>query len=394
MARIKIFDTTTQTWVYADKAFGSGLGGNVSEDALKELLTYKEDMYIAPSVTGYVNTDLYFSTNTSAKRTDYLPLDGYQRIEYTTKIASSGYAVLFFDANKTAMTDVSVLGTNSAQTINMEIPDGAYYVICAQYDYPSANGRLYRTTNSELVQTLADLKKSAYTFKNKKVMFFGDSITHDERMYVANLLERTGMERIANFAINGATLNNYSDTVMDGNPAQDAGHNNTVPNQVQKLLNNVSSYDTPDIVIISAATNGGTTSADYEESQYTDENDAYIELDVVSLTKYSGAMRWIYEKLISCYPNAKIFFATPIQSYGGGSRTFEILKTKAECIRQNCERLSTPCIDAFRKSGIYGRYEASSANGKYLKDGLHPNSNGAVVLAKCYHRELANALID
>lgn len=294
-----------------------------------------------------------------------------------------------WSGNRVAYMRISASGSGSDMvvTTNQEIIEESYSWVNTGVKYVDNEDYITR-------EEFEEYRTSNSTLKGKKVMFFGDSITHNEAMYVGNLLERTGMNRVANFAINGATLNNYSDTVMDGAPAQSAGHNNTVPNQLQKLLNDVSSYETPDIVIVSAATNGGTAPADYDESQYTDENDAFIELSAVKLTSYSGAMRWIYETLIGLYPDAKIIFATPIQSYGGGSRTYKILSDKAECIRQNCQRLSTPCIDAFKKSGIYGRYEVQSANGKYLKDGLHPNSAGAVVLAKCYHRELLNLLID
>ena len=408
MARIKVFDTSTQKWVYADKAFGSG-GGVITEADKAEIVNdVLESMtYVEPKTVEYTVVDSgvhvgngKIGSTSDHMRTDYIALEGYDFIKYTGKCADSKYSLAFFDKNKAIMASESVVGVgNTTTTLEQEIPDGAAYVIASVYVGSSATTTdwtvyVSSSNSNATAQTIATIKKSLYSFKGKKVMFFGDSITHDENMYVANLLASTEMVRVANFAINGATLNNYSDTEMNGSPAQDGTHNNTVPNQVQKLLNSVSSYDVPDIVIVSAGTNGGTTTADYEESQYADDDGVYIELDNVSLTKYSGAIRWIYEKLISCYPNAKIFFATPIQSYGGGSRTFAILSAKAECIRQNCERLSTPCIDAFRKSGIYGRYEVSSANGKYLKDGLHPNSAGAVVLAKCYHRELANALID
>lgn len=284
-------------------------------------------------------------------------------------------------------------GADMVVTLNEEITenaDGNYNWVNTGHAFVPAD---YEDRIVELEKAVKGFD-SMVTFKGKKVMFFGDSITHDETMYVANLLESTGMERVANFALNGARLANYSDTQMNGTPVEGDSHDNTVPNQVLKLLNSVSIYDVPDIVIVSAATNGGHSEEGYDESQYTDSNDAYISLDAVDLTKFSGAMRWIYEKLISCYPNTKVFFATPIQSALGGARRYSVLSTKSECIRQNCERLSTPCIDAFRKSGIYGRYEVSSANGKYLKDGLHPNADGAIVLAKCYHRELANALID
>jgi lysophospholipase L1-like esterase len=363
---------------------------------IEDLMTYKEDYIITPDINGYVQvSDLYFKTNSEAKRTDYISVHGYHRIAFTTKISSAGYAILFFDTNKTAMTSVSVAGTGSVQSIDMEIPEGAMFVICCQYEYSSATGKLYRTSNNDTANVIGQLKKTSYTFEGKKAMFFGDSITYDERMYRANLLERTGMECIYCFAQNGARLQNYSDTVMDGIQISGDSHNNTVPNQVQHLLNNITTYtEVPDIIIVSAATNGGASEEGLDESQYTDSNDAYIDIDTVDLKKFSGAMRWIYEKLKELYPDVIICFATPIQSANGGARRFTSLRTKAECIRQNCERLCTPCIDAFRHSGINAKYEIASANGKYLKDGLHPNTAGAVVLAKCYHKELANALID
>ena len=56
------------------------------------------------------------------------------------------------------------------------------------------------------------------------------------------------------------------------------------------------------------------------------------------------------------------------------------------------ERMSVGVIDAFYKSGIYSRYEVNGSNGKYLADGLHPNTDGAKVLGKCYSTELKNSL--
>lgn len=385
----------TDYWTEADKA------EMIREVSSSMVYVEPQQIHFTIAKSCVLSATGKFGTSSDHYRTDYIDLTGYDTIEFYGKCADTKYSLAFYDSSKAIMTDVCVVGAGSTLTTHtMAIPSGAAYAIGSAYvGSTGADATKYyvgvsSSTSNPVAESISKMKKSLYSFDGKKVMFFGDSITYDESMYVTNLLNSTGMVRVANFAINGATLNNYSDTEMNGSPAQDAEHNNTVPNQVQKLLNNVSSYDVPDIVIVSAGTNGGTTDADYEESQYASEDGTYIELDAVSLTKFSGAIRWIYEKLISCYPNAKIFFATPIQSYGGGSRTFAILSAKAECIRQNCERLSTPCIDAFRKSGIYGRYEVQSANGKYLKDGLHPNADGAVVLAKCYHRELANALID
>ena len=233
-----------------------------------------------------------------------------------------------------------------------------------------------------------EVRKLSNPLKGKKVMFFGDSITYTERCYRKPLLENTGMIQVENFAVNGAWLTNYDGVVLDGNPTTEA--NNTVPNQVQKMLNG--SYDTPDIVIVSAGTNGTyTTFADgLVEAQFTD-GTAYIDVDTCDLLKASGAMRWIYEKILSVYPNAMIFFATPIQA-APSLRTYANIVARRDIIIKIANRMSANIIDAFAYSGIYGRYEVGYANGKYLSDGLHPNEEGGKLLAKCYQSELEKVM--
>ena len=231
----------------------------------------------------------------------------------------------------------------------------------------------------------------------KKVMFFGDSITADENRYRKWLLQNTGMELVESFAVSGATLTNYDDTVMDGIPTY-GNHSNTVPNQVQKLINGT--YSTvPDIVIVSAGTNdyygkfnGGLNEAQFAVPDGTISSLAvYIDVDTCDLTTPSGAMRWIYEKIISVYPNTQVFFATPIQRATYPS-LFTYLKTKHDTMCAIAERLSCCVIDATYKSGIYSRYESNGASGKYLADGLHPNTAGGKLLAKCYEDEIRNQI--
>ena len=233
-----------------------------------------------------------------------------------------------------------------------------------------------------------ELRKISNPLEGKKVMFFGDSITYTDICYRKWLLANTGMIQVENFAVNGAWLTNYDGVVLDGNPTTKA--NNMVPNQVQKMLNG--SYDTPDIVIVSAGTNGTyTTFADgLVEAQFTD-GTAYIDVDTCDLLKASGAMRWIYEKILSVYPNAMIFFATPIQA-APSLRTYANIVARRDVIIKIANRMSANIIDAFAYSGIYGRYEVGYANGKYLSDGLHPNEEGGKLLAKCYQSELEKVI--
>ena len=56
------------------------------------------------------------------------------------------------------------------------------------------------------------------------------------------------------------------------------------------------------------------------------------------------------------------------------------------------DQLSCKVIMGAYDSGIYGRYETANVNGKYLADGIHPNTDGGVVLGKLYAREICSLL--
>ena len=90
--------------------------------------------------------------------------------------------------------------------------------------------------------------KTSYPLGDKKIMFFGDSITAGYYRYREQLLRMSKMEQVEAFAVSGATWRHYSNDVLDGNPVYEA--NNTVPNQVQKLLNNAQNYESPDIIMM------------------------------------------------------------------------------------------------------------------------------------------------
>lgn len=66
----------------------------------------------------------------------------------------------------------------------------------------------------------------------------------------------------------------------------------------------------------------------------------------------------------------------------------EIIEYIANTIKAVSRRLSCCVIDAYEKSNIYGRYEVKNANGKCLRDGLHPNDYGSDLMAECYRLEI------
>jgi lysophospholipase L1-like esterase len=190
-------------------------------------------------------------------------------------------------------------------------------------------------------------------------------------------IEKTGCELIANVAVNGAWLNDKTGTIYDGNPlfnGTDNNVNNVLGNQVQKIINN--GYEAPDIIMIAIGTNNGISiTKDQIKSAYYDSSNELIPLENVDRKTSAGAYRWCLEKLHETYPNAIIFWCTPIMGYQS-IRSADNAINYAESLRIATEYTGQIMIDTIR-CGINGVNEKNGANGQYLVDGLHPNSNGA-----------------
>ena len=234
-------------------------------------------------------------------------------------------------------------------------------------------------------------------YKNKKILFMGDSITA-LGVWVKYFIEIMKPEKYVNIAVSSATWKDNANTIYDGNPlfnGPDANVNNTVCNQVEKLLRGKdnknknytynSDYDDFDIIVVSAGTNDcGIEEIDNIEkeiySQFFDENKDLLSLDKVNCNTMAGAMRFTYENLIRMYPNAIICFCSPIQG-AEDIRPYSLIKLKRNYINAFCEHISdVKFIDTF-KCGICGAYEKWQCSGPNLADGLHPNDNGAKKIA-------------
>lgn len=341
---------------------------------------------ISADLTGYVISDGTIANTGIAlqrgKRTNYIETTGFDKVKYTTQMGTGGYLIAFYDENKTFMQDVSKVGLGNSKLVTqtVDIPENAKYFIVSGYETTPI---VEIISSNSLITKIETLEKNVKTLEGKKIMFFGDSITDTEVVksskYVKQLLNYTGMINVGNLAISGSKLCHPVDYVLNGNPTETA--NKSVPNQVQKVLNNSANYDTPDIIIVFASTNDNAPATTYNEEQFTGA------VDNCDLTTFSGAMRWIYEKLMSLYPNALVVFVTPLQS-AKTDRPYSDMLIRRNGIIENCERLALDYIDAFRVSGIYSGLEFNNANGKYLSDGLHPNTDGGVKLAKCFQNEL------
>ena len=267
-------------------------------------------------------------------------------------------------------------GTTSATkaVLELEVPNNAVTLKVSGQKY---EGKV--SVEGYQVFDVEDLYE-ALRPSGKKLITLGDSITAlgtGSTGWVKYFIEKTGCQLIANVAVNGATLHDKSGTTYDGNPVfegTDNNVNNVLGNQVQKIINN--EYEAPDIIMIAIGTNAGISiTREQMKSVYYDSSNALIPLENVDRTTSAGAYRWCLDKLHATYPNAIIFWCTPIHGFQT-TRSAENITAYAESLRIATEYTGQIMIDTIR-CGINGINELKNANGQYLVDGLHPNVNGA-----------------
>ena len=217
------------------------------------------------------------------------------------------------------------------------------------------------------------LKSTINVSKKYKLITLGDSITAlgvEENGWIKYFLEKVNCELVENVAVPGATLYDYSDTVYDGNPTQTS--NNTLGNQVQKIINN--NYESPDIIIIAIGTNGGISITEDQMYNTYVSKSGLIPLQEVDKKTSSGAFRYAHDKLKELYPNSIIFWCAPI--FGAiDKRNHKSILSYAKSLEIATSFASTPFVDTFR-CGINGFYEQEGSR-TYLGDGIHPNEEGA-----------------
>ena len=230
-----------------------------------------------------------------------------------------------------------------------------------------------------------------------RILFMGDSITAVTpwvKQFNAILQPSVSV----NIAVSAATWADREGTVYDGNPvfgAEGAITHNTIGNQIEKLLRGKdalhpqyrhnSDYDAFDVILVSAGTNDAVftepLSIDEINRQFVDKTGALLPLEQADRKTWPGAMRYAYEQLRRLYPEAAIFYCSPVQA-AESVRSFASIRLKSQIMRTICERISdVGFIDTFR-CGICGIYEKWDCCGPDLADGLHPNENGARKIAE------------
>ena len=385
-SNVVVFSDGKTLTVKNGKTGSPGSDANVTKESIVNALGYTP---MAASESEWVQLetpyeDGYLLLNNGSKFTHSVGRVATVDISGCTKVQVTGYqfvvsngftAVHFRNASGDLIKAYGGTADNKVYQAELDVPEGAVTMningkTTAQPNISASGLKVY-----SIMDTLEAIKPTG-----KKLITLGDSITAlgtGSTGWVKHFLEKTGCELVANVAVNGATLKDKSGTTYDGNPVfngPDNNVNNVLGNQVQKIINN--NYSAPDIIIIAIGTNDGISiTKDQIKDAYYDSSNNLVPLDSVDRETSAGAYRWCLEKLHTKYPNALIFWCTPIMGYQK-TRSAENAMAYAESLRIATEYTGQMMIDTIR-CGINGVNELSGANGQYLVDGLHPNANGA-----------------
>ena len=205
-------------------------------------------------------------------------------------------------------------------------------------------------------------------FKNKKVLFLGDSITEGvgvsskEKRYTDVFKALSGAE-VYNYGISGTRI------ARQKSPSAQASFDYCFLDRVQTM------EESADVVVVFGGTNDfGHGDASFGSFSDRDEH------------TYYGALHSLINRLVEKYPEATIVFLTPLHRTGEDSLINEIglgrrtLKEYVKALVSVCEYYSIPVLDLYSVSGLQPQIEIIKK--LYMPDGLHPSDKGAEIIAK------------
>lgn len=126
-----------------------------SVDAFQNAISKNIDINIPLSIFGYVDNNGILYETQNAKRTDYIPILGYEKMDVYANVSSAGASVAFFDEGFQYLKEISKIGTFSGIIdLTEESYQDAKYVVISYYDASSVfpNYKCVLTCNDSLTQ--------------------------------------------------------------------------------------------------------------------------------------------------------------------------------------------------------------------------------------------------
>ena len=372
----------------------SGNDGSHSEITLPVSVSPSKNIGFAWE-TGNIDVDTGLDASDSTKlRSQYVPVEEGKTYAFYVDECENAYNeyVFYYTADKTPIlidTDNNRYYTRWGMgwyPKTLTIPTGfnvAYIRVrmgtnAFNYNHAQAEENVISTSfrSHELgEQSNENMPNNINGYIGKRILLFGDSITAQNnwsRWFEASVKP----SQLYNYAVGGASwCDPTSGVIYDGTATP-----NVIGNQVQKAINN--SLANIDCIIILAGTNDTNvtfpTDQDIESAFFDDSMNA-VALADVDKTTWQGAMRWSLEKLITTFPNAKIFVCSPVQRVYTSAEPvlslYSTIKGKCETIEKMSKRMGVEFVDT-EQCGI------SACRSLYFADGLHPNVRGAEKIAR------------
>lgn len=112
-------------------------------------------------------------------------------------------------------------------------------------------------------------------------------------------------------------------------------------------------------------------------------------LENVNVFDEAGAMRWCLQRIMEEFPLARVFVLTPIQT-ATPEHNAKIRKQIDTVMKPVANAMGAQIIDCFSECGICEKFEVIGGEGKYLRDGLHPDSPGQILEGRYAAKEIRN----
>ena len=375
--------------------------------------TYKNDMFTINALSCYGNTGSETFTPTSFDLWLFDMIDGNQStVKYTkTDISSFNYdypeVIKSIGARGTlyAIVDWNVVRGYFNKNLNKWYP---IFWSSSFNDKPivqKLDANDPRIAGFNQIAPVSPTQFADFTKLNLGVD--GDSITAGNKWsYYAT--QYLGLANHHNVAVGSATFSdrtqtyegvtyvtqNYDDPDFAGisgdwQPTTDPVEiqkrcNNCARVHVQKFISEVTAgtYPVPDIFVFAMGTNDSNigTVADALNGKDPDALSAAVRQTMV------GGARWAIQKIITTYPNCRVYISAPIQRADATANAKGLEKSIA--LKEISNSLSVGYFNTFGECGITEKVESGTA--PYLSGGLHPNAAGQQLMGKYLAKEIRN----
>jgi lysophospholipase L1-like esterase len=350
----------------------------------KYSFTFSDGGYISAYSGNYV-------ADANGHCTDYIRVSPGDRVYLAVSINNSSAKVACYDFWKNYLPSSSLITDGSYAGI-FEVPSGVSYIRISSWGSSSYTAYNIPKYNLVPIQKNSDLN----------VLVFGDSITEDFFFTINSSGETTAVspkatkhnwsyysnlhlnfKELRNYAKSGASYKDYNfgtwDRMSIAEQVLVAINDKTNPQNVWSENN----FE-PDIIIFAAGTNDGVPNDTPESALakivYDEDGSVNTTATLAALnrSKFCEAVMWSMLKIRIEFPYALGMCLLPIQRCANDVPFGDVNSYLTTMAR----RYGFIPVDGISECGIIKDNNKKSAAGDTLSDGLHPNTDGAKMMAR------------